>query len=281
MNLIDAIIQGIIQGITEFLPVSSSGHLSVYRHFAGTAGDESMLFTIVLHLGTLLAVFIVFRKTIWEVLKELFRVMADIVRFRNIIEDMNDSRRMLFMVFIATLPLAAAYFLRKPVRVISSDGDIIVEGVCFLITGLLLFTAFFTDRGTRDISGMRVSDALIIGVTQMVAVFPGISRSGSTMAAGALRRFKKETVISFSFILGIPAITAAAASELLSAPAGQITEGLTELAAGFVSSLVFGILTIKLIGWLIKKERFIYFAYYLFLAGTITVTMGLLERVIH
>lgn len=236
------------------------------------------MLTVVLHLGTLLAVFIMFRRIIWDMVKEFIRVIADIFRFRNITKDMNDSRRMLFMVFIATIPLIGAYFLKDIVEIISSDNDIIVEGICFFITGLLLYTAFFRERGYKAISDMKFYDALIIGITQMIAVTPGISRSGSTTSVGALRGFKKETVVTFSFILGIPAIFAAVASEFISTSPQEISFDIPMLIIGFGVSLAFGIITIALIRWLIKKERYIVFAYYLLIIGIVTISLGLLER---
>ncbi|MCL1830336.1 MAG: undecaprenyl-diphosphate phosphatase [Oscillospiraceae bacterium] len=279
MNLIDVIIQGIIQGVTEFLPISSSGHLSVYQHFFGTDDETSLLLIVMLHIGTLCSVLVAFRKEVWGMIKELFRLLGDIFRFRNILENTNESRRMIFMVFIATLPLAAAYFLNDFVKGIATDDDIIIEGVCFLITGLLLFIAFFWDRGRRDISLMKPLDAFLVGIAQLVAIVPGISRSGSTTAVAALRGLKKDTLISFSFILSIPAILAASASEILAVSKSDLTVDLFILALGFVVSAVFGSLTIWLIRWLIKKDRYVFFSYYLFLVGSITLTVGVFEHI--
>jgi len=219
-----------------------------------------------------------FRKLLYQIVKEFFKVIGEIFKFRNIVKDMNDTRRMLFMVIVATIPLVGAYFLSDLVKGIASDDDIIIEGICFLVTGLLLYLAFFKDRGRKDIGQMKAHDALIIGLTQMIAVTPGISRSGSTTAVGALRGYTKETVISFSFILGIPAIAAAAASEFLSISLDEISLSIPVLAVGFATSLIFGIISIGLVKWLMKKERYIVFAYYLFLLGIITVSLGLCER---
>jgi undecaprenyl-diphosphatase len=232
-----------------------------------------------LHIGTLCSVLVAFRKEVWGMIKELFRLLGDIFRFRNILENTNESRRMIFMVFIATLPLAAAYFLNDFVKGIATDDDIIIEGVCFLITGLLLFIAFFWDRGRRDISLMKPLDAFLVGIAQLVAIVPGISRSGSTTAVAALRGLKKDTLISFSFILSIPAILAASASEILAVSKSDLTVDLFILALGFVVSAVFGSLTIWLIRWLIKKDRYVFFSYYLFLVGSITLTVGVFEHI--
>ena len=280
MTLVEVIIQGIIQGITEFLPISSSGHLSVFQHLFGLSGNDSMMLTVILHLGTLVAVFIAFRKMLWEIVKEFFRVIGDIFTKKNIFRDINDSRRMLFMVIVGTVPLVGAYFLSDLVKGISTDNDIIIEGICFTLTGLLLFVAFFKDRGYKGIKDMRVGDAIFVGIAQLIAILPGISRSGTTAAAGSLRKLNKETVISFSFILGIPAIIAAAASELLSKETAAISISLPFLAIGFLTSLIFGLITIGLIRWLMRKERYTIFSYYLFIVGAMTITLGILERTI-
>jgi len=279
LTIIEAIIQGIIQGVTEFLPISSSGHLSVYQHFTGIGGEDSLLFTVVLHLGTLLAIFIMFSKTIWDIIKEFFRTIGDIFKGKNIVQDMNDARRMLFMVIVATIPLAGAYFLRGVVKAITTDDDIIIEGICFLITGFLIYLAFFKDKVRKEVSKINLFDALIIGLTQLIAVFPGISRSGSTTAVGTLRGLKKETVISFSFILGIPAIIAAAASEFLSTSADNLSIDIPTLATGFLVSLLFGIISIGMIRWLMKRDKYIVFAYYMFLVGIVTISLGICEKI--
>ena len=132
MNVFDAVIQAVIQGLTEFLPVSSSGHLSLTQHFLGISGESAILLSIVLHLGTLLAVFVAYYRTIWELVKEVGYSIRDIFTGRFHLKGMSDNRRLLVMLIVATLPLCLFYFIKDPIKGISSDDSILIEGFCFL-----------------------------------------------------------------------------------------------------------------------------------------------------
>ncbi len=277
MTVIEAFLQGLIQGFTEFLPISSSGHLSLFQHFFKLSGEGALFFSVMLHLGTLIAVLIAFWDTIWKMVVEFFRLVKDLFTGKFRWNGMNESRSMLVMIVIATLPLAGFYFLKGFVERFSTDGDILVEGVGFLITGTLLFLASRKKNCTKTAVDMTAGDALLIGVVQGIATIPGISRSGSTVGTGILRGYSKEFMVAFSFILGIPAVLGSSASELSDAvKAGSVGNPII-LIIGVVTSAVAGFFAIKLVRWLVKTDRFQIFAYYLWALGIVTVTIGVLE----
>lgn len=278
MTALEAFIQGVIQGLTEFLPVSSSGHLSLFQHFFGLNQNNALFFSVMLHVGTLVAVFIAFWPTIWKMVVEFFRMIGDIFTGKFKWKEMNESRSMVVMIVIATLPLLAFYFLKDYVEVFSTDDDIIVEGVCFLITGLLLFFATRKKGGDKTAVDMAVADALLIGTVQGVATMPGISRSGSTISTGMLRGYSKDFMVSFSFILGIPAVLGSSVFEFKDAlEAGSIGDPLP-IVIGLVTSAVVGFFAIKLIQWLVRSDRFKIFAYYMLALGIVTTTLGIIEK---
>lgn len=239
MSIFDAIIQGIIQGLTEFLPVSSSGHLSISKHIFGIE-MPGILFDIMLHLGTLIAVVFVYRQLIWRLIKEFGSLCVDIAHRNFKWSEMNHDRRLLFMLVIGLLPL---FFLFVPIPgtgldfkglsdMLGSDSDILVEGLALLATSALLFAGIAANKRVKEVhrhkdaSGRMVSsngrkkihtvDAILIGITQcLAAIFPGLSRSGSTLSVGLLRGINQQTALDYSFVLGIPSIAAAALVSIL------------------------------------------------------------------
>ncbi len=234
MSILDAIIQGIIQGATEFLPVSSSGHLSISQHMFGIE-LPGILFDIMLHLGTLIAVIFVYRGLVWRLIKEFFALCGDIVHRQFKWSEMNQDRRLLMMLFIGLLPL---FLLFLPIpgtgmkvkdfsEQLASDKGIVIEGLALLATSTLLFLGIVANKRMRqekavvNREGKKVAakgrrkihtiDALLIGLTQcLAAIFPGLSRSGSTLSVGLLRGINQQTALDYSFVLGIPSIAAAA-----------------------------------------------------------------------
>ncbi len=277
MEYISIIIQGIIQGLTEFLPVSSSGHLSVIQHITGYSGETALVTSIVLHMGTLVAVFIAFWKTIWGMIKEFFLTIGDIFTGKFSWKNMNDNRRMMFMVIIATLLLVPVYFFKDFFTARQGDGDIAFEGIAFLFTALLLF---LSDRchGTKTGEKMKLVDGVTVGLFQCVALFPGVSRSGSTTAAGLFCGLEKNTAVTFAFILGIPAILGGSVLELKDAFETNLEIDWIAMAIGFVVSAVVGFLAIKLVGWLLKKDRFKIFGVYTLVIGLPCLVGGLWEH---
>ncbi len=278
MDIFTIIIQGIIQGLTEFLPVSSSGHLSVAQHFMNV-GEESLIISIVLHLGTLLAVFCAFFKTIWGMIKEFFLTIGDIFTGKFSWKKMNDNRRMMFMVIIATLLLVPAYFVKDFFTSVEGDGDIIFEGCAFIFTAILLLLSDACVKGYKTGKDMSVKDAITVGLFQCVALFPGVSRSGSTTTAALFCGLTRETAVTFSFILGIPAILGGSVLELGSAVNSGVEFDIIPLVVGFAVSAVVGMLSIALVKLIIKHDKFKIFGIYTLILGILCVGYGIFENV--
>ena len=278
MEYISMVIQGIIQGLTEFLPISSSGHLSVAQHFLGIE-ESGLLISIVLHLGTLVAVFIAFYKDIWGMIKEFFLTIRDIFTGKFSWSDMNDSRKMLFMVIIATLLLIPAYLVKDFFTSMEGDGDIIFEGCAFMFTALLLFLSDACVKGFKTGKDMKIRDAVAVGLFQCVALFPGVSRSGSTITSGLFCGLSRETAVKFSFILGIPAILGGSVLEIKDALKSGMEFDIPLLSTGFVVAAVVGVLSIKLVSLVTKKNKFKFFGIYVLLLGLLCVGAGVYETV--
>ncbi len=277
MSVLEAIIQGIIQGLTEFLPVSSSGHLSVFQHFFGINGEEAVLSTIVMHMGTLVAVFIAFRKKIFALIKEFFSMIKDIFTGKFSYKEMNGNRRMIVMIIVSILPLFVFYIFKDFFAGLSSDNDIMVEGFAFIYTSVLLYIADRHSNGTKTAGETTVKSALTIGAFQGIALVPGISRSGSTISGALLTGMKREDAVEYSFILGIPVILAGALVEFKDVGTAA-SESLGVLIIGFVVSAVVGYLAIGLLKWLIKYDKFRVFSIYTFILGVAVITAGILEK---
>ena len=279
MDIITVIIQAVVQGLTEFLPVSSSGHLSVVQHVTGVNGEAALVLSLVLHLGTLAAVFVAFWGTIWGMIKEFFLTIGDIFTGKFSWKNMNGNRRMMFMVIIATVILVPFYLVEGFFTGRQGDGDIVFEGAAFLFTSLILFLSDRFGHGTRTAEQMTVKDAVTVGLFQVVALFPGVSRSGSTTAGGLLSGLEKETAVTFAFILGIPAILGGSVLELGDALHSDMELDWVALGIGFVIAAVVGILSIKLVSWLVKKDRYKIFGVYTAVLGAVCVAAGLWEHI--
>ncbi|MCL1824125.1 MAG: undecaprenyl-diphosphate phosphatase [Oscillospiraceae bacterium] len=279
MNYIIVVLQGILQGLTEFLPVSSSGHLSVFGHFTDMGGEESLLLIVVLHLGTLAAVLIAFRETIMGMIKEFFLCIADIFTGRFKWKTMNDNRKMLFMTIVSTSVLIPVYlFLKDYFTAPEGDGDIIFEGIAFIFTAVLLFLSDACVKGFKTGKDMKIKDAFTIGLFQVIALFPGVSRSGSTITGGLLCGLSRQTAVTFSFILGIPAILGGGVLELKSALESDLQLNYLELLIGFTVAAVVGFFAIKLVKLLAKKEKFKIFGVYTAILGVFCIVWGVLEH---
>ena len=278
MEYISIIIQGVIQGLTEFLPISSSGHLSVAQHFLGIE-ESGLLISIVLHLGTLVAVFIAFFRDIWGIIKEFFLTIKDIFTGKFSWKNMNDSRRMMFMVIIAILLLVPVYFVKDFFTCMEGDGDIIFEGCAFMFTALLLFLSDACVKGYKTGKDMKIRDAVAVGLFQCVALFPGVSRSGSTITAGLFCGLSRETAVKFSFILGIPAILGGSVFEIKEAFESGMEFDIPFLLIGFVVAAAVGVLSIKLVSLVTKKNQFKWFGVYVLLLGISCVGAGIYEMI--
>lgn len=287
MSVLKAIFLGFIQGVTEFLPISSSGHLSVLQHFLGVGGEGSLMFSVLLHIGTLIAVFVAYRKTIFELLLEAFRMIKDIFTGKFSFKNLHGERRMLLMFIVSCVPLL---FLLLPVGgdrnlmdllgSLSEDSDIIVEGFCFLFTAaLLIIGSARAEKNRHPLKEIEIKGAVGVGIAQMIAAgFPGISRSGSTISTGMLFGVSKPYMVRYSFILGIPAILAASAVELKDAVELSETVEVLPIILGVITAAVVGFLAIKVLEWLVKENKFKYFGYYCAALGLFVIVAGIVEK---
>lgn len=287
MKILEAFILGVIQGITEFLPVSSSGHMSLFTHFAGIETQTAGLFSAMLHIGTLVAVLIVFYKPIYELFAEFLLIIKDIFskKFTFNFNKMSATRRMLFMFVISCIPLLVLLIpvgndknIMDLVGVFGSDDSIKAEGICFMITGFVLLLGSFTSEKTKKFQKVTTSSALLIGVAQFFAAcFPGISRSGSTVSTALCCRISRKDAVRYSFILSIPAVLASGLVEIKDAMEVVEYIPVPSLLVGIVTSAVVGILGIKLLDILVKKNLFKYFGYYTLALGLIVSIIGTIE----
>ncbi len=278
MSIGNAIFQGIVQGLTEFLPVSSSGHLSLIQYFTGQGGEQGVLFTVMLHLGTLLAVLLAFWGTIWDLIKEFFSMLGEIFTGKFTFRVVSGKRRMIFLLIVACLPLLITIIFKDWFEALSTDQSILAEGICFLITSGLLFLSDRCVKGRKTAGTMQYRDAVAIGVAQAIAPLPGVSRSGSTIAVGLLAGLERKYAVAFSFILGVPAVLGANLLEV-----GKITkEGLSiplpTLLAGMLCALLFGVLAIRLVRWLVVSDRFVWFAWYTLILGILVIAVAIFEN---
>lgn len=279
MSIIKAIILGIVQGATEFLPISSSGHLSLFQHFLGVTGEGSLLFSVLLHLGTLIAVFIVFHKTIFELVVECFDLLKMIFTGKFKFSKLEGKKKMLFMFVISCVPLLLLLIpvgndikLMDILSGFSEDDSILVEGFCFLVTGVLLLVSTYIGKRKTLKDEVGPKSAIAIGLAQVFAAgFPGISRSGSTISIGMVFGVSKETMVEYSFILGIPAILVANVVELKDAiDVGAQLEVLPTII-GIIVAAVSGVACIKLLQWILKKDMWKYFGFYCLLLGAVVL----------
>ncbi|MBD9097374.1 MAG: undecaprenyl-diphosphate phosphatase [Ruminococcaceae bacterium] len=285
MSIWEAIIQGIVQGLSEFLPISSSGHLSLLQYLFGINGEAAASFSVLLHFGTLVAVFAAFYKTIWKLIVAFFGLIGDIFRGKFSWKNAEPEKRMVLLLIISCVPLLAFYFLSDFYNSLSADNDIVVEGCCFLLTSLLLFVSDRCVKGTKTAKDMTVRDALTVGVVQGIAPLPGLSRSGSTISTGLLCGLTREYAVSFSFIMGIPPVLAAnllEVKDLVKDGTGSAMAEIGVLSAvlGIAMAAVVGFLSIKMVRWLVKKDKFTIFAWYTLILGTFTVVVGIIDHLV-
>lgn len=284
MSIIKAIILGLVQGITEFLPISSSGHLSLFQHFLGVSGEGSLLFSVLLHLGTLVAVFIVFHKTIFELIIECFDLIKLIFAGKFKFNELTGKKKMLFMFVISCVPLLLLLIpvgndlkLMDVLSGFSEDDSILIEGFCFLVTGALLLVSTYIGKRKTLSNEVNPKDAIAIGIAQAFAAgFPGISRSGSTISTGMIFGVSKETMVEYSFILGIPAILVANIVELKDAIDVGAQLDLLPTIIGIIVAAVSGVACIKLLQWILKKDMWKYFGFYCLVLGVVVLICSIL-----
>lgn len=273
MDLFQAVVLGAIQGLTEFLPVSSSGHLVISQHLFGLREPE-ILFDVGVHLGTLVAVLFYFRREIVGILAALVRCgvkLFDITTMRSAIEA-EPELKMAWLIVVGSVPTAAIGLLMQKV----ADrlfGSMLLAGCMLLITGVLLFvTRFVPPPGSRSENGALFSSpkALVIGVVQGLAIMPGISRSGSTIATALFLGLNRDVAARYSFLLSIPAILGAALLTLKDVTARDVSQ-LPALITGALTSCVVGYLSLKFLVYIVNRGRLHLFAPYVWAVGLIAV----------
>lgn len=279
MTIFEAIIQGIIQGLTEFLPVSSSGHLALYQYFTGQSGESGALFSLVLHLGTLIAVFVAFWDVIWDLILEFFRLVSDLFHRRLTSKRINPKRKMIFLLVVSLLPLFITLLLKDILRGVAQDNSIIVEGVCFLVTSIMLLMADGC-MGHIKARSMSYRAAAAIGLVQAFAPLPGISRSGSTLSAGLMLGLDRSFAVSFSFIMGIPAVCAALLLDAKDIIGGGLNLPASVIIIGLIFSTIFGLLAIGMVRWLVASQKLRWFGYYTLALGILVLSVGIYDALL-
>lgn len=277
MTYISAIFLGLIQGLAEFLPISSSGHLAFFQEVVAVldAGEESMFFDVLLHLGTLVAVFVAY----WAEIKALILEFFAMVGVRKLPQGQKPnrlSRRMILFIILGTLPLFAVLPVKDFVEGLYSNPMFI--GCAFLGTGLILFLSDRLSRGNKDVKNASILDVLLVGCGQALATVPGISRSGTTISVGLARGFSREFAVKYSFLLSIPAVLGANILSLIDA----IQEGIdwTQMPmylAGVATAMISGYLAIRLLKYISRKGSFGGFAYYCWGIGLVTLILSLVK----
>ena len=273
MSWAQALINGIIQGLTEFLPVSSSGHLVIYNTLVGGAGSDNLAFTVFLHFATLLAVVLVYYKDVWLLIRELVGAVADIIKGKPNFK--TPKRRYLLMVIIATIPAAIAGVGVKALGLDALLENIFVVAIMLIVTAVFMFLIDRLSTGKLTIGNAPYSKGLIVGLLQAVAILPGLSRSGSTIFGGVLGGLRKEYAVRFAFILSIPTILGAVVVELGGAmKAGGMGIPGGDLVIGFFAALICGIVAIRVIRLLMNSNKFYIFGIYCLCASAFAFLVG-------
>ena len=265
MDWLQALALGIVQGLTEYLPVSSSGHLAIGSYLFGIDGEENLAFTVLVHVATVMSTFVVLWKEIDWILKGLFKFK------------MNDETKYFLNIVVSMIPIGiVGVFFKDTVEDIFGSGLLIV-GCCLLLTAVLLTFSYYAKPRQRE--HISLKDAFIIGLAQACAVLPGLSRSGSTIATGLLLGNKKEKMAQFSFLMVIPPILGEALLDVLKAAKGEEAFGdisVLPLVVGFIAAFVSGCLACKWMINIVKKGKLIYFSIYCAIAGAVTIVCSFL-----
>ena len=262
MSWLEALILGLVQGLTEFLPVSSSGHLELGKYLLGINAEKSLVFTIVVHGATVLSTIVVFWKDLWLLIKGLFQ-------FKR-----NEETLYILKLIVSMIPvlIIGLFFIDEVEQFFT--GNIVFVGSMLLITSALLASTMFVKSNFRNI---RFLDAFMIGIAQTFAVLPGISRSGATISTGLIIGNKRELITKFSFLMVLIPIIGANAKSMLD---GDISTGagigILPLVVGFLAAFLSGLFACKWMIKIVNKGKLIYFAIYTFIIGTIAIIVGLL-----
>ena len=265
MEWFEALILGLVQGMTEYLPVSSSGHLTIGSALFGIEGEENLAFTVAVHVATVCSTLVILWKEIDWILKGLFKF------------EMNPETKYTLNILVSMIPIGiVGVFFKDHVEAIFGSGLLIVGCMLLVTASLLAFSYYAKPRIKENIS---IRDAFIIGLAQACAVLPGLSRSGSTIATGLLLGNKKENLAQFSFLMVIPPILGEALLDIIKGLSGEEVMGdisTLSLVVGFLAAFVSGCIACKWMINIVKKGKLIYFAIYCAIVGAITVACSLI-----
>ena len=269
MTLLESLILGLVQGLAEFLPISSSGHLAALQYIFGIDGSNVLTFTVMLHFGTLVAIFVVYWKDIVDLVKELFATIKDVCTGQGVQVNKNDTRKLGFMIITASVPTAIIGLLLNDFFE-SLYARMTVIGVCLIITGCGLFFAERYGGGKRTIKDMNFRNAFFIGLCQSVAIMPGISRSGATMIGGLACKFDRAFAVRYAFLISIPSVLGAFLLEVPDA-VRAVSDGtgmsLGVMLAGVAVAAVSGYAAIKVMIKAVTNKKLMYFSVYTWIAG--------------
>lgn len=285
MTILQAIFLGIIQGLTEFLPVSSSGHLAIAQNIFEIDTGGSMLFDIMLHVGTLAAVFVVYRKDIVRMIREAICICIDIganikiwfsnrkndeaLRYKRIIH--NNYRKFVVLILVSTIPTGVIGYAAKSL-VEAASATLIVPGVCLLLTGVLLVVADFTEDGKKIPRDVSYTNGFFIGIAQGISTLPGLSRSGTTITACLVSGFDKRFAVKYSFLMAVPAVLGASILEIKDVVSEEITGNLVLCCIiGAVAAGLVGYVCIKVMLSIVRKKKFKGFAIYCLVLGVAAI----------
>jgi len=262
LEILDAIILGIVQGLTEFLPVSSSGHLELGKAILGdnSIPEESLLFTVVLHFATALSTIVVFRQDVWEIIKGLFQFKW------------NEETRFSLKIVISMIPAATVGLLFEEQLEGFFGGNVAFVGYMLLVTALLLYLA---DKARETDKKVTYLNAFVIGVSQAIAILPGISRSGATISTSVLLGVDKTKAARFSFLMVVPLIIGKMAKDIVGGELQFQSEQTIAMGAGFIAAFIAGLAACTWMIQLVKKSKLSYFAIYCFIVGCIAIGFGL------
>lgn len=280
MNTLQALIMGLLQGLTEYLPVSSSGHLTIASEFFGIDGESNMTFTIAVHVATVLSTLVILGSEIGKILKGMCNPLSPRSLKGNgtFLNRLNPDQRYVLNILVSMIPIGiVGVFFKDKVEDIFGSG-LLVVGICLLLTAALLTFSYLARPRQRE--NISLGHAFIIGLAQAVAVLPGLSRSGSTIATGLLLGNKKEKLAQFSFLMVIPPILGEALLDVLKMVKGEEATGGIDtlpLIVGFVAAFISGCAACKWMIGIVKKGKLIYFAYYCAIVGVASIVYSLLK----
>ncbi|MBS1317876.1 MAG: undecaprenyl-diphosphate phosphatase [Lachnospiraceae bacterium] len=285
MSILQAIILGIVQGIAEFLPVSSSGHLAIVQNIFHIETDGGLFFDVMLHLGTLVAIFVVYRKDILRMIIETLNMCGDIfynlksyiqnqrsysaLRYRKIVK--NNYRKFVVLVLVSTIPTGVIGYMGRHL-VEKASATLIVPGICLILTSVLLIVSEMAPDGKKIPRDISYGSGFLIGAAQGCATLPGLSRSGTTIAACMMSGYDRRFAVRYSFIMSIPAILGAALVEIKDIGSEGLSGGmvLNGLIGAVVAGCV-GYVCIKTMLSVVRKKKFKGFAIYCFVVGVIAI----------